>query len=119
MKSHLRKTYKNEMGLDIAISTFDSTFKEILPYESNLSSSEYELISNRVSLNDWCLVKIFLNNNVLEFVFFLFVLLLLIFGILKEGQKKEQIQIAETLYKCIVLYIRENGNVSQIFWLID
>lgn len=108
---HFGKEYKEEVGLDIALNTFKSTFKEILPYKSNISSSDYEIISNRVSLSDWCLLKIFLADNLLHFVGLLLALLGFTFLMFREAQKREQIQIAETLYKCIVLDIRRNGMV--------
>lgn len=110
--------FKGENGVETALNTFNSTFKEILPYESNITSSEYELISNRVSLSDYCLFKIFIWDNIIEFVLLIFVIVLFIFGILREAQKHEQIQIAETLYKCIVLDIKKNGIVRWIIKVI-
>jgi hypothetical protein len=112
--SHFKEEYKEEIGLDIALNTFKSTFKEILPYKSNISSSDYEVLSNRVSLSDWCLLKIFLSQNCLEFILFILALLLFSLLLLQEAQKKEQIQIAEVLYKCIVLHIRKQGMVGFV-----
>ena len=111
MKLHLKGLFKDEIGLDSALDSFDKTFRDVLPYETNIRTSEYELVSNRAALSESCLIKIFLNDNILEFIIFCFFIILFIFGLVKEAQSKKQIEIAEVLYKCIFLYIRENKKV--------
>lgn len=113
MKDHFKKVFQTEVGLETALSTFDSTFKEILPYKMNPVNLEYELLSNRVMLSDFCLVKIFLIDNLIEFVLFVFVIILLVLGILDEFRKLKQIKIAQDLYKCIIFEIRKSGLVGN------
>lgn len=113
MIEHFKREFHKENALETALTTFEKTFKEILPYKMNPTIFEYELLSNRVNLSGYCLVKIFLIDNMIEFVVFVFVLFLLALGILKEISKLKQIKIALSLYKCAVLEIRKNGLVGQ------
>lgn len=110
---HLQEAFKDEKNFDSAISTFKNNFKNVFVYELDDDRADSYFLSNRVILSSFCRLKLFVVYKTILFLFLLVLGLVLLLLLLRELRINKQRNLAEILYKCIMIEIKKKDKVSQ------
>lgn len=115
---HLTQVFGKHKDFDTTLDTFNRTWKDYFVYDLDMDNGDFEIKSNRVELTDLCRVKIFAVENMIVVIGFVLLLVLLVYLLLLELKKQRFISLAEKLYRCIYLEIKNKESVSVLFFYI-
>jgi hypothetical protein len=104
--------FDEEPEFFISKDKFRKSYQDIFATELDYNKESRKFSSNRVKLTEYCKIKIFILRNVIIFCVWGLSVLILGYLLIFEIRKKKNYQIAENLYKCIVLDIHNNSKVS-------
>ena len=114
IRMDLEEMFKYNPEYYIAESTFRNTYQDVFDTRIEFNRDSRKFLSNRVKLTEYCKIKIFISQNVLMFYLWIIIVLVLGYLLVIEIRNKKNCQIAENLYKCIVLDIQNNTKVRIV-----
>ena len=115
VQKNLTINFGSHKDFDTTLETFNRTWKDYFYYELDLERGDFEIKSNRVKLTDVCRAKIFASQNVIVVIGFVLLLVLFIYWLLLELKKQRFVSLAEKLYRCIYLEIKNKESVHALF----
>lgn len=114
MKQSLNDQFGNSIQFDENLKEFLLGYKKIMYHSVNENNLKNELSSNRISFTELCTLKIFVTNYLKLSISCLLSAVVLIFLSLLEFKKEKLFNLAENLYKCIKLEIKNNKMVHIV-----
>lgn len=109
----LENNFKDDKNFDSAINTFKNNFKNVFVYELDDDKADSYFLSNRVILSSFCRFKLFVVYKTILFLMMFVLGLVLMLLLLRELRINKQRNLAEILYKCIMIEIKKMDKVSQ------
>lgn len=116
VQKNLTLNFGSHKDFDTTLETFNRTWKDYFYYELDLERGDFEIKSNRVKLTDVCRVKIFASENVIVVIGFVLLLVVLVYWLLLELKKQRFVSLAEKLYRCIYLEIKNKESVHHYYF---
>lgn len=110
----LESHFGDDKNYESALKTFQSNFKNIFVYELDDDKSDSYFASNRVILSGFCRFKLFVIYKTITFLFICLIGFLICLLLMREIKINKQRNLAETLYKCIILEIKKKDKVSHL-----
>lgn len=113
IKKQIHKEYSKISNFDSAMITFSKNYKDVFPYEIDIEKGDYVILSNKTFITKTCRIVIFFKEFFFECVVGILLLLGLAYLLLLEYRKQSRWNLAQILYKCIVLDIQNYDKVIK------